>query len=38
MKLSQEIAPFFASRADRWRSEGLFCALSGGADSVAPRR
>jgi len=35
MKLSQEIAPFFASRADRWRSEGLFCALSGGADSVA---
>lgn len=34
MKLSQEIAPFFASRADRWRSEGLFCALSGGADSV----
>lgn len=35
MKLSQEVAHFFASRADRWRCEGLFCALSGGADSVA---
>ena len=35
MTLSQEVSSFFLSRANRWRGEGLLCALSGGADSVA---
>ena len=35
MQLPLQVQPFFETRAALWGSEGLFCALSGGADSIA---
>lgn len=35
MQLPLQVHPFFETRAALWCSEGLFCALSGGADSIA---
>ena len=35
MQLPLQVQPFFETRAALWCNEGLFCALSGGADSIA---
>jgi len=35
MQLPLQVHPFFETRAALWCSEGLFCALRGGADSIA---